>query len=128
MLLNKAPNELSGSEGVVLTLPMPDKSYARFTVRQSPIAEPKLLAEYPELGQTYSGQGIDDPTATARFDFFATGLHAIVLSANDTVYISPYEKGDTFNYVSFYNADMPRDWFSTECNAEVHSAAVRPCP
>jgi hypothetical protein len=69
---------------------------------------PGLARQLPSM-KTYSGQGIDDPTATVRFDWSPTGFHAIVLSTGETVYIDPYRKGDTRTYISYYKKDLKRE-------------------
>ena len=102
-ILRSAPNEYQsfGLESeITMTLPMPDGSFQRFTIKESPIMEYALAVKFPEI-KTYLGQGIDDPTASARFDFTPDGFHAIVLSKQGTIYVDPYAKNDTDNYVSF---------------------------
>ena len=83
--LAKAPVEFSADAddaaiSVVLALPMPDGSSARFQVEESPIMEPGLARQFPEI-RTYRGQGVDDGTATARLGWTSAGFHAIVLAA-----------------------------------------------
>lgn len=110
-ILNKAPLEFTDAarnNEVILTLPMPDGSFARFRVEKSPIVEAGLAAKYPQLGQTYRGQGLDDPTATVRFDFLPSGFHSMILSARGTVLVDPYSKDDTENYISYFKRDAPR--------------------
>ena len=58
----------SRNQAPVISLPMPDGSIARFHVWESSIQEPGLAIKFPEI-RTFAGQGIDDPTATIRFDF-----------------------------------------------------------
>lgn len=106
--LLSAPAEFTGAEGRVIELPMPNGSTAKFRVFHSLIVEQGLADKFPELGRTYSAQGIDDPTATARLDFLPTGFHAMVLSPNGTVMVDPYAEGDTFNYVSYFKRDLPK--------------------
>ena len=111
-ILNQAPKEFtSGARNneIILTLPMPDGSFQRFRIEKSPVVEAGLAAKYPELGETYRGQGIDDPTATVRFDLLPGGFHSMILSPRGTVMVDPYfAKGDTENYISYRKSDAPR--------------------
>jgi hypothetical protein len=115
-LLYLTPMEWTAAGGTqaVITLPMPDGILARFHVEESPIMEPELAARFPEI-KTYKGQGIDDPTATARFDWMPTGFHAMVISAQATVMIEPYSKEDTNIYMSYYRNDMEEDVGHFQC-------------
>ncbi|HEY0426222.1 MAG TPA: zinc-dependent metalloprotease family protein [Pyrinomonadaceae bacterium] len=107
-ILLKAPMEFTVSMrtgGTVLTLPMPDGTFERFRIENSPIMEQGLAEKFPEI-QTYRGQGIDDDTASVRFDVTPAGFHAMILSANGTSYVDPYAKGDTSNYISYHKDDL----------------------
>ncbi|HVF30188.1 MAG TPA: zinc-dependent metalloprotease family protein [Pyrinomonadaceae bacterium] len=110
-ILDNAPKEFSGQSRFMqtrLTLPTPDGKFERFEIEHSPIVEPGLLAKYPELGRTYIGRGIDDPTSTVRLDFLPGGFHAIVLSPRGTVLVDPYSARDTDNYLVYFKRDVPR--------------------
>ena len=90
-LLQQAPMEFTEAARVappVITLPMPDGSLARFTFEEAPIMESGLAQLYPEI-KTYRVKGIDDPTATVRFDSMPSGFHAMVLASSGTVLIDP---------------------------------------
>ncbi|HEX8494704.1 MAG TPA: zinc-dependent metalloprotease family protein [Pyrinomonadaceae bacterium] len=109
-VLALAPLEFTAAAkttSTVLSVPMPDGTFGRFRVEDSPIMEPALAARFPNI-KTYRGQGIDDPTATARFDLTPAGFHAIILSSKDTIYVDPYAKGDTINHISYFKRDLPR--------------------
>ncbi len=109
-LLETAPREFSvaaQTQEVILTIPMPDGTFSRFRIQNSPIMEPELAAKYPEIN-SYLGQGIDNPNAMARFDMSPVGFRAIVLSTDGTTLIEPYAKGDTTNYISFNKKDVER--------------------
>ena len=117
-LLGKAPVEFTKEakdNRVVIALPMPDGSFAKFRVEESPIMEQALAAQYPEI-KTYRGQGIDDPAATTRLDFTPAGFHAMILSERGTVYIDPYSKGDTTNYITYYKSDYRNDGKRFACH------------
>jgi hypothetical protein len=109
--LAQAPEEFSEKSHFtqqIIQLPMPDGTMARFRVEHSLIVEAGLLVKFPELGATYRAFGIDDPTATARLDLLPSGFHGMILSTKGTVIIDPYDRNDSFNYLSYYKRDMPR--------------------
>ena len=76
--------------------------------------EPGLAAQFPEI-KTYHGQGVDDPTATTRFDWTPAGFHAILLSGHGTVMVEPYSKEGANIYISYYKHEMPRDVGHFQC-------------
>jgi Metallo-peptidase family M12/Secretion system C-terminal sorting domain/IPT/TIG domain len=92
---------MAPQSGFVVELPMPDGQYERFRV-----VEDQLMDRQPASIRTFAGQGIDDPTATARLDWTMWGFHAFILSAKYTVYIDPYAHGDSKNYLSYYKHDF----------------------
>jgi hypothetical protein len=88
----------------VIALPMPDGSYSSFKLVESPMMEPGLAKAYPNI-KTYSGQGMDDPTATVKIDVTPFGFHAMILSASGTVFIDPVDRYNTSEYISYYRRD-----------------------
>src|SRR2546421_585545 len=120
-LLAQAPLEFTeaAKKGqVVITLPMPDGGLARFRIEESPLSLPDPSGKASDF-KTYSGQGIDDPTATVRFDMSPAGFHAQILSAGETVYIDPYSSNDTSNCISYYKRDLQRNGARPECFASI---------
>ncbi len=109
-LLESAPLERPGTaraQGLVLELPMPRGGFQRFSVEESPIMEPALAVQFPEI-KTYRAQGIDDPTATARLDLTPQGFHGMIIAADETTYIDPYSRDDANHYVSYLKKDFSK--------------------
>jgi hypothetical protein len=107
-ILHAAPMEFSeaaAEKRLILTLPDPSGTFARFSIAESPIMAPELAARFPEI-RTYTGQGIDDPTATTRFDWTQLGFHAIVLSEKGTILIEPRGLADVENYIVYFQKDV----------------------
>ena len=108
--LGKAPLESKQdvrTSPVTLTIPLPYGRFGRFSIVESPIMAEGLAARYPEI-HTYLGQGIDDPSATLRFDLTPQGFHAQVLSTEGTIYVDPYQGGDVDNYIAYDKDDYAR--------------------
>jgi hypothetical protein len=95
---------------------MPDGTLARFRFEKSPVVEAGLAAKYPELNATYRAQGIDDPTATSRFDWLPTGFHTIIISTAATVMIDPYAQGKTTASISYWKLDAKSGPDSNACS------------
>ncbi|MGD9588018.1 MAG: zinc-dependent metalloprotease family protein [Pyrinomonadaceae bacterium] len=122
-VLDSAPKEFKdgfGMSNTIVSLPMPDGSYERFRIEHSPIVEDGLLEKFPELGMTYRGQGIDDPTATVRLDLLPNGFHSMILSSRGTIMVDPYSRGDLSNYISYYKRDVPKPDF--KCDFDTQNA------
>ncbi len=107
--LARAPLERTGdlrNSPAIVTFPMPDGSFQHFHVEESPVMDAELVAGYPEI-KSYRGQGIEDGTATVRFDSTPLGLHALVLSADHTaVNIQPPDSTDPATYASYYDKGL----------------------
>jgi hypothetical protein len=114
--LAAAPLEKGNAKPLVLTLPLPDGTSARFAVREAPVMAPELAAKFPEI-KTYVGIGLDDTQATVRLDLTPRGFHAQVLSAKTgDFFIDPTTKADTQHYLSFWKRSMPGRKF--ECGTK----------
>lgn len=93
------------SSSFILTIPDSDGKPQRFRAVESPVMDPALAAKYPGI-KTYTGQGIDDPSATVQFDYSPRGFHAMVLSATKkTMYIDPVDREGRY-YVVFSRKDI----------------------
>ncbi|MYD97727.1 MAG: hypothetical protein F4X98_10120 [Gammaproteobacteria bacterium] len=96
----------------VLTLPMPDGSFARFRIR----AEPQPGRE---AVQAYRGRGLDG--GDARLEWTAQGLHAIVSTARGAVYVDPVA-GVPGAYITYFATNAGRPLLN---GSDLPLAAVR---
>ena len=90
----------------IFQLPMPDGSMQQFRVVESPVMEKALAAKYPEI-KTYLGKGINDPTSVVRFDWTPLGFHAMIIKPGGFVFIEPFNRTNTQQYISYYQRDLP---------------------
>jgi hypothetical protein len=87
----------------ILTVPMPDGTFARLAIEESPILSPEMQRLHPEI-RTYRGEGVDDPTMTARLDTTPLGFHGMVMSDRGTAYIDPSNTPNV--YISYWHRDL----------------------
>lgn len=99
----------------ILEVPTPDGKLVRFRIDESPMLAPEIAAKFPNW-KTFQGRGIDDPTATARFDLNANGFHALVIGANGTFLIDPYSQNDRTNYIVYYKGGLSDSREPFACN------------
>ena len=88
------------NSNIIISLPNADGKLENFKVVETPIMETELARKFPMI-KSYAAQGIDDPTAVARFSITQFGLHCMTLSGKkSTVYIDPYTE-DRENYIVY---------------------------
>jgi hypothetical protein len=83
-VLEMAPlenSEESRALQVIITVPKPDGTIARFRLEESPVLSPQVAKEFPNW-KTYQGYGVDDPAVTARFSWTDNGFHGYVLGGH----------------------------------------------
>jgi hypothetical protein len=104
--LDRAPGIAArGQQRLEVLLPTPEGEFQRFSLVDAPVMEEKLAAAHPEI-KTYSGKGIDDPTATVRADLTPLGFHASVRSERGQWYVDPRNHRDQSLYASYYGHDL----------------------
>ncbi len=108
--LSTAPDELNTSikdSKFILQLPMPDGTIQHFKMVYAPFMHRDLAAVFPEI-RTFTGQGIEDATATIKCDVTQFGFHGYILSSNYTVYIDPVNLHDVNDYLIYYKHNSGR--------------------
>ena len=105
-LATAPPEGRSGTAPLVLALPQPDGTSARFALREASVMDAALAARYPQI-TTYAGVGLDDATATVRLALTPRGFHAQVLSSTGPDFnIASARPTDTRHYLSYYRQDV----------------------
>jgi hypothetical protein len=114
LLLDDAPERFTVKSNTLIEFPTKDGVIQKFRVYEASVLDPSLQAQYPNI-RSYTAQGIEDPSAVARFSYSNTGLNAIISSANyGSIYIDPYTK-DLNQYISYSKSTLPADSRSFEC-------------
>ncbi|TXD65404.1 T9SS type A sorting domain-containing protein [Polaribacter glomeratus] len=100
-----------------IDLPNTDGTFSKFIIKETSNFEAKLQATFPNI-QSYSAQGIDDPTAVAKISLGTDGFHAVIFSGNqETIYIDPYSK-DKKDYIIYKRSSLPKKDKDFECLIE----------
>ena len=102
----------------VITLPMPDGTTRDFKVWYTPMMEPELAARYPDI-RTFTGEAVNDPRVTAKFDFNLFGFNSVVFDGEQVAFTDPYDNLNDGYYVLHYKSDEDRAW-SQRMKCEVH--------
>lgn len=102
---------------LVMEVPMPDGSIQRFRMEETQVLSPELAAEFPDW-KTFTGYGIDNPSAVGQFDWNINGFHGYISTGRDTAMIDPYQKGDTENYLVYNKSEYGASGDEFYCNVE----------
>tara|TARA_B110000091_G_scaffold144483_1_gene154251 strand:- start:1422 stop:3596 length:2175 start_codon:yes stop_codon:yes gene_type:complete len=101
------------------------KGLQRFIIRESSALAKELSVKYPMI-KSYIGQGINDPTLTARFSIGTDGLHAVIYTAGaKTFYIDPYTN-DFNNCIVYNRADLSKTQSNFECMVDEEVNSIFP--
>lgn len=116
-LLAAPMRDVKGKSKLIIELPNTQGQLEHFRVVETPCMEPALAAKYPMI-KAYAAQGIEDPTATARFSVTQFGLHSMTLSGEkSTVFIDPYTE-DRANYIVYSKSSLVKDSNNFACLTE----------
>jgi hypothetical protein len=113
------------SDGLEVSIPDPSGGFQRFAVVDAPVMEPGLAAEHPEIS-TFAGRGIDDPTASVRFDLTPAGFHASVRSGDAGGWYVDPQYADRSQYVAYDRGDLAADPYERFVEREAPEVASLP--
>jgi hypothetical protein len=84
-------NVSAGNSSFILSMPGAQGQLINFKVVEAPVMDPSLAARYPGIN-SYIGKGIDDASATIRFDVSPQGFHGMILhTGKPTIFIDPID-------------------------------------
>lgn len=89
----------------ILAIPMPSREMLSFRILESSILSSELAKKLPQV-KTYVGQALNDSRIQLRMDITQHGFHAIIFSPEGTIYIDPYQKGNTQYYITYWKKDF----------------------
>ena len=113
-LLADVPERFTMKSNTIIEFPTKNGVIQKFRVYEASILAPSLQSQHPSI-RSFTAQGIDDPSAVARFSYSNVGLNVMISSANyGSIYIDPYTK-DLNQYISYSKRSLPADSRSFEC-------------
>ncbi len=118
--LREMPQEFTDEarlKSVIIEIPMPDGSLAKFRIEESQILAAHLQKDFPTW-KTFQGYGIDDSGATARFDWTSKGFHGYIFTSKGTVFIDPFQENDTENYLVYYKHEFGKPTGDFTCRTD----------
>lgn len=118
----------SGSKGnssAVIELPTPEGTFKKFLITPTILMEEGLSSKFPQI-KAFNAEGIDDPYASGKLDWTEFGFHAIIRTASGDVFIDPYSRDNTGNYIVYYSKDFKKDPQHILPENEVLGTALQP--
>lgn len=116
--LNNAPSRANlRTSNAIIELPVANGEIQKFRVVDASTLSPELQQKHPNI-RSFAGQGIDDPTAVARFSTSPYGVNVMISSSkNPTFYIDPYTQ-DKQAYIGYSRKDLPSSLEPFVCMVE----------
>ncbi len=98
-------SSLIGKSNLIIELPTAEGNLEHYRVMETPIMEEGLAIKFPMI-KSYAAQGIENPTAIARFSVTQFGLHSMTMSSGkSTSFIDPYSS-DKLNYIVYSKSSL----------------------
>jgi hypothetical protein len=117
LLINAPLRDSKGKSKLIIELPNSEGQLNHFRVVETPCMEEALAIKYPMI-KSYAAQGIEDPTAVARFSVTQLGLHSMTLSGEkSTVFIEPYTE-DRNTYIVYSKKSLVKNGNDFTCLTE----------
>ncbi|MDE1205775.1 reprolysin-like metallopeptidase [Tenacibaculum larymnensis] len=126
---NILPNSLSKntSNSKIIQLPNANGKLERFSIKETSYLASGLAEKFPMI-KSFSAQGIDNPSSSAKVSIGKDGVHAIIFSANEgTSYINPYTK-DYREYIVYKKSSLSpsKDEFLCKVEDAIQNENISP--
>ncbi|MDX8554534.1 GEVED domain-containing protein [Tenacibaculum sp. 1B UA] len=126
---NTLPNLKSKSapNSKIIQLPNANGKLESFSIKETPYLASGLAEKFPMI-KSFSAQGIDNPSSSAKISIGKDGVHAIIFSANEgTSYINPYTK-DYKEYIIYKKSSLSpsKDEFLCEVEDAIQDENISP--
>jgi hypothetical protein len=105
------------SSNSIIELPIPTGGMQRFKVVESPILSPELSASRPQV-KSYIAKGIDNPTATARFNITSAGFYGVIKSVEGIAIIEKINRLNNNRYITYYDHNIRSQSGEFNCESE----------
>jgi hypothetical protein len=90
----------------VIDLPMPDSTFAQYSVIEVRVMSPGLAAKFPKF-KTYEGVDLNSVSNRVRIDFNDKNFHAYFMTLNGEYFITPVDGDEKNFYMVFKKQDSP---------------------
>ena len=109
---------------ITISIPMPDGTFQKFKVFESPLMPPGLSQKFPQI-KTFTATGVSNPNATAKIDITHQGFHAMIFAiGQNPVFVDPFDKNDQ-TYISYFKKDFNSEGEYFECSvSDLHESNV----
>ncbi|MGG6230231.1 reprolysin-like metallopeptidase [Tenacibaculum sp. SDUM215027] len=111
----------------IIQLPNANGELESFSIKETPYLASGLAEKFPMI-KSFSAQGVDNPTSSAKISIGKDGVHAIVFSANEgTSYINPYTK-DYKEYIIYKKSSLTpsKDEFLCKVEDAIQDGNISP--
>lgn len=106
-----APSEKNitlANSPVIIELPMPDATFQKFRVVESPVMAPELAVQFPDI-KTFNVQNISNQAIYGKLDWNDFGFHAMLRTTNGDIFIDPYCRNNKTDYIVYYASDFIKE-------------------
>lgn len=93
------------TSGIQFDIPLPDGSFYKAVLHNTPIFHPELSAKYPDI-YSFTGFAKEEVGAIVKCDISPDGFHAMILSPSlGTIFVDPVNEMGVIQYVSYHKED-----------------------